>query len=48
MTSKYFTIEVDGETFIVQKELTDNKLEILESLVHEFLDYYYKNVEIID
>jgi hypothetical protein len=42
MTSKYFTIEVDGETFIVQKELTDNKLEILESLVHEFLDYYYK------
>jgi hypothetical protein len=30
MTSKYFTIEVDGETFIVQKELTDNKLEILE------------------
>ena len=48
MTSKYFTIEVDGETFIVQKELTDNKLEILESLVHEFLDYYYKTVEIID
>ena len=45
MTSKYFSIEVDGETFLVQKELTDNKLEILESLVYEFLEYFYKNVQ---
>jgi hypothetical protein len=45
MTSRYFSIDVDGETFIVQKELNDNKLEILESLVYEFLDYYYTNVE---
>ena len=45
MTSRYFSIEVDGEIFLVQKELNDNKLEILESLVCEFLDYYYTNVE---
>ena len=45
MTGKYFSIDVDGETFLVQKELNDNKLEILESLVHEFLDYYYTKVE---
>jgi hypothetical protein len=45
MTSRYFSIDVDGETFLVQKELNDNKLEILESLVYEFLNYYYTNVE---
>lgn len=45
LTSKYFSVEVDGETFLVTKELNDNKLEILESLVYEFLDYYYNNVE---
>ena len=45
MTGKYFSIDVDGETFLVQKELNDNKLEILESLVHEFLDYYYTKVK---
>ena len=45
MTSRYFSIEVDGESFLEQKELNDNKLEILESLVYEFLNYYYTNVE---
>jgi hypothetical protein len=45
MTSRYFCIDADGETFLVQKELNDNKLEILESLVYEFLNYYYTNVE---
>ena len=45
MTGKYFSIDVDGETFLVQKELNDNKLEILESLVYEFLDYYYTKVK---
>jgi hypothetical protein len=25
--------------------MTDNKLVVLEELVHEFLDYYYTNVE---
>jgi hypothetical protein len=45
MTSRYFSIDTDGETFLVQKELNDNKLEILESLVYEFLEYYYFNVE---
>lgn len=44
MTGRYFCIDVDGETFLVQRELGDNKLEILESLVYEFLDYYYGKV----
>ena len=29
----------------LEKELNDNKLEILELLVYEFLNYYYTNVE---
>ena len=45
MTNRYFSIEVDGENFLEQKELNDNKLVILESLVYEFLNYYYTNVE---
>jgi hypothetical protein len=45
LTGKYYSIEVDGETFLVTKEITDNKLEILEELVYEFLNYYYTNVE---
>jgi hypothetical protein len=45
LTGKYYSIEVDCETFLVTKEITDNKLEILENLVYEFLNYYYTNVE---
>jgi hypothetical protein len=45
MTNRYFSIEVDGENFLEQKELNDNKLVILESLVYEFLNYYYTNVK---
>ena len=45
LTGKYYSIEVDGETFLVTKEITDNKLEILEELVYEFLNYYYTKVE---
>jgi hypothetical protein len=45
LTGKYYSIDVDGETFLVTKEMTDNKLEILEELVYEFLNYYYTNVE---
>jgi hypothetical protein len=45
LTGKYYSIEVDCETFLVTKEITDNKLGILENLVYEFLNYYYTNVE---
>lgn len=45
LTGKYYSITVDGETFLVTKEITDNKLEILEELVYDFLNYYYDNVE---
>jgi hypothetical protein len=44
LTGKYYSIDVDGETFLVTKEITDNKLEILEELVYEFLNYYYTDV----
>jgi hypothetical protein len=45
LSGKHFTIEIDSELFVTQREPSDNKLEILEGLVYEFLDYYYTNVE---
>ena len=45
LSGKYFSIEIDGELFVIQREHSDNKLEILEELVYEFLNYYYTNVE---
>lgn len=44
LTGKYYSIDVDDKTFLVTKEITDNKLEILEELVYEFLNYYYTDV----
>lgn len=48
MTGRYFSIEVDGETFLQQREVTDNKLQILEEVVYDFLKYYYDNVKNMD
>jgi hypothetical protein len=45
LSGKHFMIEIDSELFVTQREPLDNKLEILEGLVYEFLDYYYTNVE---
>ena len=45
LSGKHFIIEIDDELFVTQREPLDNKLEILEGLVYEFLNYYYTNVE---
>ena len=45
LSGRHFMIEVDSELFVTQRDPSDNKLEILEGLVYEFLNYYYTNVE---
>jgi hypothetical protein len=45
LSGRHFMIEIDSELFVTQREPLDNKLEILENLVYEFLNYYYTNVE---